>query len=230
MLGRTHAVTAATAWLGVAPPLALTPGQVALGAVLAAGAGMAPDTDMPRSHIGRTYGPVTSWPCQFIERVSGGHRQGTHSFVGVAAFTAAAVACEQAGGWPRGILIWILLGAACRALDIAIPGHQATSAGIHAVTMGAVTLLVLDMDTSLVLPAVMLVGCVIHLAGDCLTEERCPLLWPLSKRRVGVGLAEVGGWVEPAVTTVCVLAAGWLLLHDTPAGVQVGARVAALLG
>lgn len=224
MLGRTHAITGTAAWLGAVPAIdaavGLSYGQIALGAALAAGGAMAPDADCPGSTICRTYGPVTNLPARLVSFIARGHRKGTHSVLGMVAFTAGAYACQQAGGWARWLLLWVLLGVAARALGIAIPRHRSITAVIHALTMAGVTALVVaaGIDTTQVLPGAMLVGCAAHIAGDMLTEDGCPLLWPI-RSRFGIGLIETGGWVEPAIGVAATIAAVGLAVLLTPADV-----------
>lgn len=91
-LALTSASTVALDWASVAPPVALA------GAVLAAGAALAPDCDHPSGTIAwslptvQVFGvPLIPSPtrllCKGVSAVSGGHRHGTHSIIGIAAFT-----------------------------------------------------------------------------------------------------------------------------------------------
>lgn len=228
MLGRTHAITGITAWLAAVPVInavtdtGLSNGQIALGTALAAGAAMAPDSDHPHSSICRTYGPLTDLPAAVISFLARGHRNGTHSLLGIAAFTAGAYWCQQAGGWARWLLMWVLLGVACRALGIAVPRHRSLTAFVHAVTMAGVTSLIVaaDIDTTHVLPWAMLVGCVAHIAGDLLTERGCPLLWPI-RTRFEFDLMKTAGWAEPVLAFAAAAAAVVLAVMLTPADVYV---------
>jgi len=90
MLGRDHALTGAFVFAAVAPALHVTHAYLAAGVVLTAGAGVLPDIDHPDSTISRSFGFLTEWFAWLVDRVSGGHRHGTHSLLGIAAFTAAA--------------------------------------------------------------------------------------------------------------------------------------------
>src|SRR6201992_1651779 len=90
MLGRDHALSGAVVFAGLAPLLHVSEAHLAAGVVLTAGAGVLPDIDHPDSTISRSFGFLTEWFAWVVDRISGGHRHGTHSFIGIAAFTAAA--------------------------------------------------------------------------------------------------------------------------------------------
>jgi membrane-bound metal-dependent hydrolase YbcI (DUF457 family) len=234
MLGHTHAITGVTAWLAVTPVIdataGLTYGEIGLGAALAAGAAMIPDLDCPGSTICRTYGPITNLPSRVISWFARGHRKGTHSLLGISVFTAAAWWCQALGGWPQAVLLWILLGVAARGLGIAVPRHQSLTAFVHCVTMAGVTALVLSsgLETGTVLPWAMGIGCAAHIAGDMLTEEGCPLLWPLSRSPFGLRVIETGGWVERVIAGAAFVAAVVLAALLTPADVYIIATWRAL--
>ncbi|MEW9530708.1 metal-dependent hydrolase [Microbispora sp. NPDC049125] len=88
MLGRTHAATGAAAFVawGAAAHYDLRP--LAAGALVAAGAAMLNDLDCPGSHASRAYGLITQALSRGVCAISGGHRYGTHSGVGVGAVAA----------------------------------------------------------------------------------------------------------------------------------------------
>ncbi|WP_217565541.1 metal-dependent hydrolase, partial [Micrococcus sp. GbtcB5] len=61
-----------------------------LGAATTAGAAMISDWDHPRATVVHALPPVSELMARGIRHVAGGHRRGTHSPVGIAAFTAVA--------------------------------------------------------------------------------------------------------------------------------------------
>ena len=89
MLGHDHALSGALAFAAVAPLLPVGGIQLAVAATLTAGAGVLPDLDEPGSTIARTFGFLTGTFAWIVNRISGGHRKGTHSLLGVALLTAA---------------------------------------------------------------------------------------------------------------------------------------------
>ncbi|MEO3784782.1 metal-dependent hydrolase [Actinocorallia sp. B10E7] len=83
MMGRTHALSGAALFSAGTIPLGLPWHQVLIGAVACAGAAVLPDIDHHSSHIARTFGPLTRGFAWGVGKVSGGHRNGTHSALGV---------------------------------------------------------------------------------------------------------------------------------------------------
>lgn len=57
------------------------------GALFTAGAAMAADADHHNATITHSLPPLSNAVCAGIGKVSGGHRHGTHSIVGIIAFT-----------------------------------------------------------------------------------------------------------------------------------------------
>ena len=74
----------------MAPLLHVTAPGLLAGLVLTAGAGVLPDIDEPGSTIARSYGFLTETFAWIVHHLSGGHRKGTHSVIGVLVFTAGA--------------------------------------------------------------------------------------------------------------------------------------------
>ena len=116
-----------------------------------------------------------------IRRASGGHRHGTHSVAGVAAFTglavlASAFRADIAGMAGLALLVALALAAGLRALRV----HPAT--GDVLALAGAAAVAVLGFGLALV-PLACALGCAVHIAGDALTTEGVPLAWPLTLRR-----------------------------------------------
>ena len=99
MLGHDHALSGALAFTAVAPLLPVSGIQLAVAATLTAGAGVLPDLDEPGSTIARTFGFLTGTFAWIVNRISGGHRKGTHSLLGIGLLTIAAL---WAGSLQRG--------------------------------------------------------------------------------------------------------------------------------
>jgi hypothetical protein len=56
-----------------------------------------------------------------------------------------------------------------------------------------------------ILPGALAVGMLVHLAGDIVTKQGCPILWPFSKKRVAVKLFTTGKGFEKVVVTGLVI-------------------------
>jgi len=141
-----------------------------------------PDIDHPDATVARSFGALTRAFAWLVEQVSGGHRHGTHSLVGIGVFTAGAVAAADyrhtlAGRIALGLLLTLVIASALRALHLG--GH----AGDLLAVAGAAGMIWSGLGTGAVGWAVAL-GTSMHVAGDMLTDEGVPLAWPLSRRHV----------------------------------------------
>jgi membrane-bound metal-dependent hydrolase YbcI (DUF457 family) len=222
-MGSTHSLSGAVAFLAAAPWLNLgSPAEVAVGAVCAAGAAMLPDMDHHDGTIANMFGPVSRLLCRVVAFVSGGHRHGTHSLIGVGAFTAVAWWSTNVRAWPLVVLMTLLAGLACRALlprgrdrewkldwaDIASTVTALVAAWVAWRLVGS------GMDLSVV-PYAVAVGCAAHIAGDILTKRGCPLLWPLPKR-FRVASITTDSWVEKWLVVPALYAAlGAIAVYTT---------------
>jgi membrane-bound metal-dependent hydrolase YbcI (DUF457 family) len=203
MMGHTHALTGAVAWLGVAPGLALlpyigestrmvemgvmadalTPAEFIAGALICAGAAMLPDLDHPSATIAQTFGPVTWVLSKAVAWVSGGHRGATHSLVFAIAMGFGAHWLANTYPIGRDILVVLLIGLGLRAIGIGIPGKKLGSAMVNiALTVGLFAVFRSFEVGYAWLGLAVAIGCLIHVVGDCLTERGCPVLWPLKQR------------------------------------------------
>jgi membrane-bound metal-dependent hydrolase YbcI (DUF457 family) len=202
MLGRDHALSGAFAFAALATTLHVPGSYLVTGTVLTAGAGVLPDIDHPDSTISREFGFLTEWFSWVVHKLSGGHRHGTHSVIGIAVFSALAywVGVFQLDdphplithgrftfSWhaiPAILLLALLYSAALRALKIG--GHYGDLLGI----VGAVVTVLAGADLVRLavgswhvpmLTVATALGCAAHIAGDELTHGGCPVLWPVSK-------------------------------------------------
>ncbi|WP_262925695.1 metal-dependent hydrolase [Kocuria atrinae] len=80
---------------------------VVTGALICAGAALLPDIDHPSGTVARSLPPFSGWLARIVSRLSGGHRRGTHSVIGLLVFTLLAWLSQNAalpvgdgcGGW-----------------------------------------------------------------------------------------------------------------------------------
>jgi membrane-bound metal-dependent hydrolase YbcI (DUF457 family) len=193
MMGHTHALSGAAAWLAATPFLGdpamlghyavrLTPGQIAAGTVVCAGAAMLPDIDHHDGTIANALGPFTRLLCRLVGAVSGGHRHATHSLAFAAlAGLGAGWAARHAPGPGRLIALFLLIGLGLHGIGVQIPAREHFSALLNAVVAAALTYVMRDLDMGFAGYAVAL-GYLVHVLGDCLTPDGCPLLWPAQWR------------------------------------------------
>lgn len=119
MMGPAHSLSGAAAWLGIGALAAANghtmPWPVLLtGALICAGAALAPDLDHKAATISRAFGPLSKALCSFVDALSygvykttkgksdprrtGGHRTLTHTWFWAALIGAGASALAVAGG------------------------------------------------------------------------------------------------------------------------------------
>lgn len=147
-----------------------------LGAVTTAGAAMISDWDHPRATVVHALPPLTEWMSRGIRHVAGGHRRGTHSLVGIAAFTAIATAAASiqvpiAGHVytpGQGVIAAFLAAVAAKALRL-LPNRGWRAAWALGILV-AVSATVLS-DGLWWIPASVAVGVSVHILGDALTNN-----------------------------------------------------------
>lgn len=202
MMGHGHAVMGAAGWVTLTSPYLGGVGelpleQVAVGAIVTAGAALLPDADHHAATISRSLPPVSSLLVRGVGAVAGGHRQGTHSLIGIVAFTALAALLVipriaiagkafQIGSW---VLVLLLVAFAAKPLRL-------TRGWIScwAVAIATATGLAWFAPASLWwLPVSVAVGVTIHIIGDLLTEQGVALWWPWKQGRVALPLLGTAG-------------------------------------
>jgi membrane-bound metal-dependent hydrolase YbcI (DUF457 family) len=181
--GRTHAISGAVTGAAVAEYILHLPlaGTVAL-AGLTAGAAVLPDLDHPQATLAHSFGFMTKLFAEFVGKISGGHRHGTHSVAGIAIFTGLAWAAvhyrhDLAGRIGLCVLLSLIIAGGLYAARV--KGHFADLIAIG----GAVAMTVTGTGLALVAIATGL-GCAAHIiGGDMFTDSGCPLGWPLARYR-----------------------------------------------
>jgi membrane-bound metal-dependent hydrolase YbcI (DUF457 family) len=226
VLGHSHALSGAAAGLAVGSLILHEPSApLALLTGLTAAYALAPDIDSCGSTEARSLGFVTEAFAWIIRTISGGHRHGTHSLAGVAAFTgAAALACLFRHDWPGRVALCLILAAGfAAALDaLRIGGHLGNLlalAGAAAMAWTGYGLVLVPLAAAL--------GCATHLAGDALTRCGVPLLWPVTMREFHATPRPLwfttGKAAERWIVTPLLLAAlGFLIWRETEIAALVG--------
>ncbi len=178
----------------------LEPETWIIGAVMCSGAALLPDLDHPQSTVSRTFGPVTQGLSNGVNALSGfvyrttrtkrdpkrdgGHRGLTHTLVFALVVTVLTTAVVQTSQhWALPAVMFFFSGLAVRGLMH--EWHPKRDALLITVVSFILTVLCLrwidrgdDMQAAAMGIAVGL-GCVAHYLGDAITEQGCPMLWPV---------------------------------------------------
>ncbi|MGO2540407.1 MAG: metal-dependent hydrolase [Specibacter sp.] len=169
--------------------LDLTPTGVLVGAMVTAGAALVPDADHRHATIAHSLPPLSNIMCIQVGKMSGGHRHGTHSILGLAIFVAIAV---LAGMWTvelpnvgtifpgAGLLAVLLTSFAAKALKF-IPDTMRKFPWVMGIAAGAFVTFFAPQE-EFWFPLAMALGVAVHILGDMLTTGGCNLIWPLRIR------------------------------------------------
>lgn len=195
MMGGHHAATGAAAWVAVTSTAPFAFGWyegvshtgVVAGALVCAGAALLPDADHHSGTIANSLSPVSDGVVKVIEKVSGGHRKGTHSILGVVVFTAIAwflsllsvdTGIEGVGTVliGPGIMCVLLVAFALKALKIT--RDTKVLPWTTSLTLAAL-IAIFAPEEWFWMPFCVALGCVVHILGDFITTNGVPLFWPL---------------------------------------------------
>jgi membrane-bound metal-dependent hydrolase YbcI (DUF457 family) len=232
MLGRTHVLSGMAAFNAVTliPLLDLHPSLTAraAGTVLAGGAAALCDLDSCGATASRCFGFASEGVAACIGWVSRGHREGTHSAVGITAFTGYTAvtlavlttphALPYVPAWgirdAAGVLLaGILMFCVASLLEALHWAGQHTADLIALAAAAAVVIGHARIPGLAGLPVAVFIGIATHITGDCLTEHGCPLLWPWSERRFHIvprwAQFSTGTWPEHVIAWGLVAANLW---------------------
>lgn len=220
MKGYTHALSGLAAGAAAGEYVTHLPvASTAILAVLAAGFATVPDLDQCHSTAARSLGFLSHGFAWAVQKVSGGHRHGSHSVLGVAVFTALAwAACHYRATIPgrAGLAFTVALAVASALRALRIGGHHSDGLGI-----AAAGLVVWQGWGLALIPVACAIGCATHLAGDALTDEGIPVAWPLTKAHYKL-LPEPLSFTTDTkperwlLSPVLVLVLGFLAWHAVP--------------
>lgn len=179
-------------WLPEALPLGLGlmdvgPAGVFMGSIICAGAAMLPDIDHHNASIAHSLPPLTMVMARFFQTASGGHRHGTHSivgtlFFGIVAWLASFLVIQDVGWFGdlnigAGLMAVILAAFAFKVLRF-MPDTARRAPWAAGLIVGVITTLVFPQGPSWLIVCIVL-GVIVHIAGDMLTKEGCNIFWPL---------------------------------------------------
>jgi membrane-bound metal-dependent hydrolase YbcI (DUF457 family) len=210
MMGRSHFASGILATEAVAQLVHYSPTEAVTGLIVGSCAALLPDIDHPSSTVSRTFGPLSQGFAHLWSRLMGGHRAGTHCIAGILALGAVSWLCVShrhnvvAMGVLSAILI-VTLAAGVRTFRI--PGYWDDVAPIP-IVIGLVFYTNVDLSA---VPAALMLGCAVHVAGDCLTNSGCPIFWPFSLKRFAMKLFSTGKWAERVLVYPIIVLASALL-------------------
>jgi membrane-bound metal-dependent hydrolase YbcI (DUF457 family) len=235
MMGSGHSSSGLFTGAALLPwaPILPTPAAQAQWVIVCGGMALVNDLDHHSSTVSRMWGVPSRAVAAGVGVCAGGHRNGTHSLLGVAVFTAVAWTAETwFGQWGRMFWIALAVGLALYALTPILPnkvrvprdvpligGHtfhpeQTLLALNIVVSWWAAWWLVSNTPPAATawLPWAVAVGMLTHIAGDWLTKGGVPLLWPI-RWRTALGLFTTGGRFEKAIVAPGFTAAAVLALN-----------------
>ncbi|MBP2474757.1 membrane-bound metal-dependent hydrolase YbcI (DUF457 family) [Crossiella equi] len=203
--GPTHAISGTAAWGAVVVGFGaydighFSPETVVVGAILASGAALLPDLDHPGSTVSRTFGPISKAASKGINTVShalyrstrtkrdsnrdGGHRGLTHTVVfALLAGVLTTAIVSATNKWALPILLFFFCGLAVRGLMHKWNPKQDAWAISGSSALLTILCWAWAQDGPKQAPALgiaVITGCVAHYIGDAITEQGCPMLWPV---------------------------------------------------
>lgn len=224
MMGYSHSVSAAAIWLALnesglihiqdTPTLIVT-------TLVAAGAGMLPDIDHHSGTIAHSIPPVSQWVARLVSSISGGHRKGTHSLLGLAVFWYLAYGANQLLYQGIPLLALALTGLAG---GLALRVFKAPGGWLGAISLSVATL---HLDALAYMPWAILAGATAHVLGDALTVRGINPFWPLTVKPAVASmlwrksgymalplLGEAGSGRENLLTTILTLYIGGYALAE----------------
>lgn len=162
---------------------------------------MAPDCDHHSGTIAYSLPPLTRWICRGVAFVSGGHREGTHSFLGIGLFWLISVGASllildikgrevAIGG---GIMAMLMIAFAAKVFGLAREAGKSVGGPVKHIlgsmfgpwmlSLVGAGLITWYLDYKWEwLPLAIALGCFIHVLGDSLTPQGVPWLWPFKPR------------------------------------------------
>lgn len=226
MMGRTHSSAGMVLSLAAAPLLvnagiveANGYSYVAL-AVAGAGAAMVPDFDHRHATIAHSLGPVSKALAIGIEKISGGHRNGTHSLLGWAIWILISIGFCAVGGYALGLFLAFLLAVGMAGLQVKFSKKSFVLHSLICIAAGywLIRSSAIDAFPVWLIPWACAIGYFAHIGpvgGDMLTLQGVPLLWPVNKTRFKLANVTTDHFTErviigPALGLIAIVQVLWL--------------------
>lgn len=203
--GPTHAMSGLVAWAAVTSVAGtsalgqLSPKTWVIGAALTSGAALLPDIDHPHSTVAATFGPISRAISTLISGFSGflyrntrtsrdsdregTHRGFTHTIVfAVLAGLGTTAVVQSTQNVAIGAVMFFFVGLGVRGI------LHTWSSKKDALVVAVVSLLLTaacwawagdQPSNAAAFGVAVMLGCVMHFIGDAITENGCPMLWPL---------------------------------------------------
>ncbi|WP_309410433.1 metal-dependent hydrolase [Glutamicibacter sp. PS] len=214
-MGGHHAMSGAAAWLALTTPVALGAAHLGFGvletnrwetlagAIVCAGAALLPDADHHGATISRSLPPISNLITRVIGTVFGGHRNGTHSLLGVGFFVALAWVADR---WSMQTSAFGLIYPGAALFSIVLISFAVKTmkfmpellCWVIALSAGAFVGMNAPADRAW-FPLAVALGVIVHVLGDMLTTGGCNLLWPIKiksprwfRKIPGIGLCWKG--------------------------------------
>ncbi len=186
-------------------PVELSVSDWIIFSILTTAAALFPDIDHHKATVTKTFGGLTKlvrWI--LIKPLFGKHREGTHSifFAGLVGF-GAWLLIKYIGilGCKIGLLVLLSIVTSSLIRLFHIRGWMDDVAPIP-VWGGLIFFTHVDLR---MVPWALTLGCLTHVIGDCLTDRGCPILWPISKQKITLGLYSTGKAGEGVVQIVTIV-------------------------
>lgn len=228
MMAPGHALSGLAAGLGTVAVVGDRPTvEQAAWVLLWAGMALGPDLDAQGTTVTRMWGPVSGglrvkfWKhgkrrtivpgvTDVLGVLVGGHRQGSHSVVGLLAVL---FAVWVASWWAVGtaIVVGFGVGLMLAAVGVIIPGKQPSEYWPVNLTLSILAGVAAYQNAFTLpgwVPFAMAGGAGVHILGDMITKQGCPLGWPIQKKRTSLLPLLANGFVccwliTPLLAVVC---------------------------
>ncbi|WP_106585783.1 metal-dependent hydrolase [Murinocardiopsis flavida] len=213
MMGHSHALSGVVGWMAIVPVVQgtevlgvrfdLGPAEIVAGSLVCAGAALVPDLDHKSSTITQTYGAVTRAIGVIFNWLFGGHRMGTHSLLFAVLMGALTTALALWSDLAVQVFVFLLVGIAFNGLGFGMDKNKVAAEVINAMGTAGICIALYANGTNYTWVGLAVAfGCLLHFVGDCITDMGCPLIWPISKYRIGSPISfKADGVVERKVVT-----------------------------